>query len=468
MKRDNWFEVSAEGLRQLQGGKPKSFVARELIQNAWDEAEKIVKFSAAWDNGAATIIIEDDSAEGFRNLADAFTLFGPTQKRGDIKKRGRFNLGEKEVLALCKKAVIRTTKGGLLFDKGGRKSLARCKRERGTEVEVTVPMSRAEFNEMMESVHSYIVPEGIQFYFNERLMERPEALKSIEATLLTEILNDEVMTRTSRKATVNIYKPDGAARLYEMGIPVTDIDCDYTLDVQQKVPLSSDRETVPASYLKTLYAEVLNAMHSQITPESSSSVWVREATTSNRINSDAVRTVINNRYGEKAVIANPFDRLSIDDAIANGYRVVYGSEMSKGEWDNARRADVLRSSSDVFGHEIADSMPVEQTESMRVVAAFAKKIAKRCMSIDIQVHFAKWRGVAAQYGSRTLTFNVGALGNLFFNLPIQERTLDLIVHELGHEYGHHTEEAYHSTLTRLAAKLTFLAIREPEFFKEIK
>ena len=36
-KKSSWFEVSKEGLKQLQLGKPKHYVARELIQNAWDE-----------------------------------------------------------------------------------------------------------------------------------------------------------------------------------------------------------------------------------------------------------------------------------------------------------------------------------------------------------------------------------------------------------------------------------------------
>lgn len=35
MKNKSWFEASKEGLRELQEGKPKHFIARELIQNAY-------------------------------------------------------------------------------------------------------------------------------------------------------------------------------------------------------------------------------------------------------------------------------------------------------------------------------------------------------------------------------------------------------------------------------------------------
>lgn len=37
MKNNNWFEVDKEGLKSLQLGKPKTYVVRELIQNAIDE-----------------------------------------------------------------------------------------------------------------------------------------------------------------------------------------------------------------------------------------------------------------------------------------------------------------------------------------------------------------------------------------------------------------------------------------------
>src|SRR3989338_780156 len=107
----SWFEVSRAGLRQLQEGKPKHFVARELIQNAWDESIKTCEVAAAWKHGVATMLVVDDSPKGFRNLADAFTLFAPTYKRADPQKRGRFNIGEKQALSVCESARITTTKG---------------------------------------------------------------------------------------------------------------------------------------------------------------------------------------------------------------------------------------------------------------------------------------------------------------------------------------------------------------------
>jgi len=43
--------------------------------------------------------------------------------------------------------------------------------------------------------------------------------------------------------------------------------------------------------------------------------------------------------------------------------------------------------------------------------------------------------------------------------------LDLILHEIGHEFGNHTEESYHKALSRMAQELVILALKEPTFFE---
>lgn len=460
----SWFEVSREGLRQLQEGNPKHFIARELVQNAWDESTKSCEVKAAWARGRAQIQVLDDSPEGFRNLADAFTLFAPTYKRADPTKRGRFNIGEKQVLSVCESARISTTKGSLFFDKGGRRQ-SRKARGSGSEITVTVKMSRAEFDELLEAVKSYLVPEDVKFTVNDEVIAYRKPYKIIEATLPTVVEQAEALRRTQRKTFIHILKPERKARLYELGIPVTEIDCRFDIDVQQKVLLSNDRETVPLSYLTTLYAEVLNTTHEDVAPEQASDMWIREAAKHERISPEAVRSIVRKRYGEKVVVANVRDMNSIDEALSHGYKVVYGNEMSKEEWDNVRKADAMPASSEVFGTGIAGAKPVEPDSNMRAVEQLVKTIAERCLGIEVGVRFASWQGVAAQYGDRTLTFNVGALGRKFFEPVVGARIIELVVHELAHERGHHTEASYHETITKMTGQLVMLALDEPDFFQ---
>ncbi|MEK6881391.1 MAG: hypothetical protein AABY22_17340, partial [Nanoarchaeota archaeon] len=107
------FEVDVKGLRQLQEGKPKWFIVRELLQNAMDEDITQCTIYMRYEYGKAYITVEDDSPIGFRDLTDAYTLFKDTYKRTDVKKRGRFNFGEKQVLCLADNARIISTTGGV-------------------------------------------------------------------------------------------------------------------------------------------------------------------------------------------------------------------------------------------------------------------------------------------------------------------------------------------------------------------
>ena len=90
---NEWFEVDKEGFKALQLGKPKYHTVRELIQNAIDEKITKCVVVTSFNRGTVTISVEDDGP-GFRNLKDAYTLFGATYKQANPELRGRFNLGE--------------------------------------------------------------------------------------------------------------------------------------------------------------------------------------------------------------------------------------------------------------------------------------------------------------------------------------------------------------------------------------
>jgi len=466
MKNKSWFEVSKEGLKELQEGKPKHFIARELIQNAWDERTKICSFNAVWNKGIAGIEVIDDNPAGFQDLSDAFTLFKNTTKRSDPTKRGRFNIGEKQILSLCNEASIATTKGTVIFDKQGRRT-SRATQEKGSKVTILVRMSKAGFDEMLSVVKKYLVPQDIDFLVNGEKVSYRKPHKIITATLLTENEVNGIFTRVQRKTDIHILKANSKSMLYELGLPVSEIDCQFDIDVQQKVPLSIDRDTVPVPYLKALFAEVLNVTYQDVDSENSSEVWIRQAVGDKRINQDAVKEIVKKRFGDKVVVANPFDPNSIDEAISNKYNVVYGSEMSKEEWENIRNANAMSSSTELFGKRgVADWEYYSPTLEMDKVAAMAKKIAKRLLGINLDVRFIKSPDAyeAANFGYNTLTFNVSKLGKKFFDRIVSQEIIDLILHELGHYAGRHTETSYHKLLTKMAGQLVMVALTEPTFF----
>jgi len=466
--KKNWFEVSREGLKELQAGKPKDFVVRELVQNAWDEETtncylRITRLG----NGVTEITVEDDSPEGFRDITHAFTLFAPTYKRSDPEKRGRFNIGEKQVLAICDEAVVSTTKGTIVFSSEGREQKP-LKRKAGSTIQVKLRMNKEEYEQMLNSTLLYLPPKGVNFQVNDRRILYREPYKVLDALLLTDIQKEQRVIRDYRKTKVHLHKvEDGIAYLYELGLPVCKIDCPYHVDVQQKVPMSVDRNKISRGYLQKLLTYVLNEVYDDVDSSSTSELWIREALSSKIIKEDAVRSIIKKRYGSKVVVATPGDRRSVDAALSHGYRVLYGNELSSPEWENIRKANAIKSASTMFPSDPTDNaVAVERDENMVKVKELVKRIARRCLGVDVKVSFMSWDSkVYAQYGHRTITFNVKQLGRQFFNPPLSARIIDLVVHELAHEKGYHTETSYQDCITRMAGELVMVALKEPEFFK---
>ncbi len=461
----NWFDVDKEGLKELQAGKPKHYVLRELIQNALDEDIKTCDVKIILqNNGMVMITVEDDNKQGFKDLRDGYTLFKHTDKRKNPEQRGRFNLGEKQCFSICDYAKIETTKGTIIFDKDGRKEFE-TGLSKGSKITIQLKATEKEVGEMIEIVDKYIIPKNVKFTLNGIRLQSKIPFKSFEASLTTEIEQDKVLRKTTRKTKVDVYKST-PTYLYEMGIPVQEIDCQYSIDVQQKIPMGVDRETVSASFLQDLYAEVLNNVHEDVVEENSSQLWVRQAMADERIQKDAVKDITEKRFGDKVCIANNFDPNSIDEAVANGYNVIYGSELSSDEWSRLKENDLMQSSSDLFGTNFTNAPVVEPNDKQKQTANFAKKIAKRLLGINISVVFVKggFNMVTAQYGSNQLTFNIDKL-NGFFNEPVSAKTIDLILHELGHHAGNHTEHSYHELITKMAGELTMIALKEPKFFE---
>jgi len=375
----SWFEVDKQGLRALVADRPKGFILRELIQNAWDEPGVTkVTVTTSKERGLAEIFVEDDAPEGFYDLRHAFTLFADTRKRTDPTKRGRFNFGEKEVLALAESAIIHTVKGGVVFNPGGVRKNLRSVRDSGSSVQVKVKMNFAEYEQMLTEVDTYLPPQGISTIVNGQELLHRISLVSFEAKLPTEILKDEILRRTIRKTTINVHRvlEGETAKLYEMGLPVCETGDQFHYDIQQRVPLDHKRDNVPASFLRAVRGEVANMVIDAVEPEEASANWLRDALSSNRVNEDTVKEALTKRLGNNLAVPTPGDKDSTILAQLNGYRLVRPSELSKEEWENARAAGVIPATTQLF--------PPENRKP--VVLVDYKQVAGRAVDL-IRGHF---------------------------------------------------------------------------------
>ncbi len=289
----NWFDVDKAGLAKLMAGRSKAFIVYELLQNAWDQNVTRVDVTLVPLAGSRNvrITVTDDDPDGFADLRDAYTLFAASRKKDNAEQRGRFNIGEKLVLALAKRAMIETTTGPVVFTATGRHK-QQSKREAGSRFEADVSMTRAEMTEIDRAVKLLIPPDGIFTTYNGCFFPPRIPVASFEETLPTVVADEAgVLRKTNRKTLVRVYEPaEGEpAMLYEMGIPVVETGDRFHVDVQQKVPLNMDRDNVTPAYLRTVRVAVLNATHHLIDQEDAPQTWVREACSDDRARSEAVK-----------------------------------------------------------------------------------------------------------------------------------------------------------------------------------
>jgi len=463
-QKQNWFDVDRQGLAKILRRKGVEFAVFELVQNAWDEAgvsHVHVGLDPDDERGYAMLRVEDDAPEGFKDLRHAYTLFADSAKKGNAEQRGRFNLGEKLVLSLCKWAEITTTKGTVMFGEKGRTETG-TKTEVGSVFTAKVRMTKEEQAQVAEAIKMLVPPGTIRTTFNGTVLTAPVRAHTLKATLPTEIADAEgALRRSRRQCEVHCYTVNGGgpAHIYEMGIPVVEHECAYHVDVQQKVPLTLDRENVTPEFLRVLRTAVFNATHNQLTTEDVNHSWAQIAIESGDAKPEAVRDYVAKRFGELRVSFDMNDPEANNKAVACGYTVVKGGMLTREAWANVRAAEAIQPAGKVFPthpdggvpHQVADETP-----GMKRVRAYAQELARLLLGGEITVEFCEQASrEAACWGHRVLSFNVRNLGGKrWFDLDENRLAIDdLIIHEFGHHYeSNHLSEKYNDALSRLAAK----------------
>lgn len=488
------FEVDKQGLAKLLERKGKEFAVGELIQNAWDEnvKEVVVKLDAAGD-GLYRLEVADDSPEGFSDLTHAYTLFADSKKKDDPEKRGRFNLGEKLVIAMCERASIETTKGSVQFE-GDNRVMSDFQTEAGSRFVGMVRLTKAEVAAVERLIYRLLPPDGVKTTFNGKEIPRREPRYIFEISLRTERADDEGYLRpTTRKTTVQVFERQGdeVGSLYELGIPVVETGDSYHVNIEQKVPLNTDRDNVPPSFMRDVRAAVLNAIHSELDSETAGEKWIDDAMEDESIEPDAVQSVVTARYGERVVTADPSDREAEKIAVAEGYTVIPAGGFSKGAWGAVRSAgaalpagQVTPSPDPSAGADILNLMPEDQWPTyVTDLATYSKVLAERILGVDLTVRIAqpKRRGdwpynATWKRLSRTraeLTFNFTQLGYPFFEQAmgggpvvekqfVSDRAHELLIHEFSHQdASEHLSREFYDACCKIGAKLAAVLAADP-------
>jgi hypothetical protein len=274
--------------------------------------------------------------------------------------------------------------------------------------------------------------------------------------------------------------PGEEPMLFEMGIPVVSTDMKYDVDVQQKLPLNSDRDQVQPAVHQDLRVAVANAMKDYFEAEDFNQPWLVAATSDKDASADLIQTFVNEKFGKDAVVFDPSDPESAKRAIAEGRQVIYGNSMSKQQRANMKAKTSVPSASAVFPsfpvfreNENGESPIIPRddwTAGMQHVADYIEEIADTIMGVKVIVQYSKEAPtmldgrVKATYGSKTLTWYVPHVPKGYFNRQLRDRFLNRdIIHELTHEYvSDHLSREFADMEGDLWSRLFDLALNEPE------
>ena len=498
MSDKNWFEIDPKGLAKLIERRGKIALVLELVANALDaDGTKLVEVLLEPEEGVphATVVVRDDAPDGFINMNHAWTLFAESSRKAYPNKRGRFNLGEKLILALCNEASIISTKSAVMFDSRGRSNM-KARRPSGTKFMGIARITRAELAEIKTGMRKVISPSGVTILVNGDKLPTRTALKTIEATLATEIADDVdgILRRTVRKTTIDIYEPlpGEPAMLYEMGIPVVETSDKWHVDVQQKVPLNMDRDNVTPAYLRDVRTLVVNALHDKLDEADANATFVNEALADDNAAPEAVTKALDLKFTEKRATWDPNDLEANMNLQAQGYTLIKGAQLTGPQWANVKKHDAERTrpagqiaptKKAVFSLDGEDRWVPrgKWSKAMLAVVEYTTDVCSELTDslVSVSILNAITESYGACYGTQGFVFNLGRLGHAFFDecLKINPNVLhptvrlnELIIHELGHHYQpNHLDERYHEKLCELGAKLTRLALVSPKkFYREVK
>jgi len=493
------FEVDAAGLAKILERRGKAFAIFELIQNCWDTNAKtvMVKLEPIEGRPVAQLVVTDDDPDGFDDLTHAFTLFAESRKRKDPTKRGWINLGEKLVLALCSQATLSTTKGTVEFTRDSRKEYPRRKTDQGTVFSAEIKMTRAEIAECTQAIMTLLPHPSVNTYFNSTLIPSRKVAAGFRASLPTHVADDDgIMRRRMRETEVLVFERghNEVGMLYEMGIPVVETGDEWHVSVNQKVPLNTDRDNVPPSYLRTIRAHVLNEMAKRgpLAPAVATQNWVNDALGDQAIESESVNAVLDSRFGRKHFTFDPSDPEANNRLISQDYTPIYAGSLPKEAWSKVRdfnaSAPAGQLSPTPKQQFSADGRPLheitheKQTDFERAFVRLATEAGYHVMGMKIEIMLVSDPAITsgACYGGRRMIANKFRLGKVFFEPDRALRSrweglqsklpawVDLITHEFAHEFeSNHLSEKYHVACTKIAGDFFRWAMTDYAVIKDI-
>lgn len=452
MTPKSWFEISNEGWRRLNAGRPLAALLREGIQNAFDAGATEVDVRVE----PSTIVIEDDGTRGFSDQRLVYTLF-LTDKADSPTQRGRKGRGLKEMLAAADCAVVETVGTTVTFDRQGRHEQSN-QRTRGTRITLQRRTSAQEIEKAQRLLSLIIPPEDTTLRINRRHVRPPSHVLTIpECVLETVVLRQGLERLMERPTNVDLYgpRPNEEPHVFEMGIPVQPVNVPWHVDVGQRIPLADGRDKVDEFYRLTLLATLFEALiYDHLSLQELQGDWISEVLSRCELSPQALTQYAQLRFGSGAVLSS--SRRADDRARQAGAKVIDVRGLGRGAVEALAR--VMETSEEMVNRKLEaarEDVPTQGEELARF-AALWEELGRRLLGRSVRVVFmrkpANLAGLVDDglFDRRRWELAVNLDGSVRVEDPLHPQSLAVLFHELAHGRCEEHDARFIRELERLA------------------
>lgn len=471
-----WFDISNDGWRRMNVGRPPYELIKELIQNVLDEDFKTASLNYNMIDDDFVVSVEDDVENGIINSALITTVF-LTGKEESHLKRGRKGRGLKEFLSVCYKATVETVGKTINFCKDGKRIEYTNNRSCGTKLTAYIKeegWDKKAIREINKYVKNVILYNGNEFKVNGKCIEKRPPMTSSAVTLTTQVIEGGVQRDVEMATTIDIYERNKANKglLFEMGIPVVQVDIPFDVDVHQRIPMNDNRNDVDSRYIDRLKVAVIGQILPLLTKRDllgwalsgNDYIWhishTMRCDITRKIVGDLNKTVLssNKRYDDKAKQKGK----EVFDTAGMNYRVKELMTPIVGT------AEAVIKRIEQNTDPVSVILTEEERHFCKVHTEIAKKGLKKSIQFTVVEKKADTEGnwTEAFHSGHTISYNRLAVGNVrgisktFFSDPFSEQAIDLLIHEAAHEKcSIHTDKRYVDTCTKYGAKIAVFFLK---------
>lgn len=508
---EGWLSISTEGFASMNAARPPEHLVKELLQNSLDSIPigypGRIYLSYGVREGHFFVECKDNGT-GISDLSDLRVVY-LTSKTDSHLKRGRFGRGFKEALCIAEEAVVisRCQKIQFLYENEQRITKIDDLETycfKGTLVSMKMPWS-IETSEVLDKYfRTFLVPEGTQVFINDKVIESRSSKYNVESKLPTEIYHFEGQNwkKPVRKTVIKLIPiiDDEAAKIYEMGIPVADVEwgLPFHCDVQQRIPMNPNRDAVASGYAKKLHISCLPVVLPHMDEDMVKQDWVGIAGV--KCHEEVQKLVIEKAFGKNIARSVPkrgarqFD----EDARELDIEIISTSQTSGG-FREMLKEHVPTSKTVVEEDEIREAEQVaaqgfrteEVNENGDRKAWIAKhggeKRVDRCLNFSIwlcqqlvnsyPLSLPKVSGKLAlnssergkrfyAHWSENNTLTLALDEECFWKEPFGAQSLEILIHEAAHAMNMHHGRDFRKEVERLAGIAASLMLADCKFIEK--